>query len=294
VLLSMTGHGEAHVERDDLTIAVEVRALNSRYFKLTLRAGESFLSLEPRVEAVVRRAVRRGTVQVALRIERAAMLEQYRLNEHVLQGYRRQLEDLCGKLHGNEAVRLESLLGLPGVVDERPSDLGCTEGDWPVIEEVLLQALSSLDDMRRDEGRAMEADLTSNCARISEQLDEIAQRAPMVAEAYRLRLTERLNKTLAEHGAPVELADVLREVSMFAERSDISEEVVRLRSHIDQFRVMTQSPESSGRKLDFLTQEMFREANTIGSKANDAAIAGHVVEVKAMIERMREMIQNIE
>lgn len=290
----MTGHGEAQLERDDRTVAVEVRALNSRYFKLTMRAGESFLSLEPRVESVARRFVRRGTVQVALRVDRANRLDQYRLNTQALREYRRQLEELRGPSRDADVVRLELLLGLPGVVDEHAADTMCTESDWPYIEEALEQALINLDQMRREEGQAMTDDLNGNCEGINVQLQEIAQRAPAVAESYRIRLTERLNKILTEHGAPVEVADVLREVSMFAERSDISEELVRLRSHIDQFRAITQLSESSGRKLDFLTQEMFREANTIGSKANDAIIAGHVVEVKAMIERMREMIQNIE
>ncbi len=216
------------------------------------------------------------------------------LNDVVLAGYRRQLEELCDKLHMGESVHLESLLILPGVVDEQAAEQGCTETDWPVIEETLSAALESLDQMRRDEGRAMEEDLAANCQVILQELDHIVARFPQVAESYRGRLIERLNKILTDHDVKIEPADVLREVGAFAERSDISEELVRLRSHIDQFQAMMQLPESSGRKLDFLTQEMFREANTIGSKANDAVIAGHVVEVKAMIERMREMIQNIE
>ncbi len=290
----MTGHGEAQMRREDLSVAVEVRTLNSRYFKLNLRAGECFLSLEPRMEAVVRSRVRRGTVQISLRIDRDMTPERFRLNDVVLAGYRRQLEELCDKLHVAESVHLESLLALPGVIDERATEMGCTEADWPLIEEALAAALQSLDQMRRDEGRAMEADLEANCQVISQDLDHIVARFPQVAEAYRGRLTERLNKILAEHDVQIEPGDVLREVGGFAERSDISEELVRLRSHIDQFRAIMQLSESSGRKLDFLTQEMFREANTIGSKANDAVIAGHVVDVKAMIERMREMIQNIE
>jgi uncharacterized protein (TIGR00255 family) len=294
LLLSMTGHGEGHLQRSDLSVAVEVRTVNSRYFKLTLRAGECFLSLEPRIETVVRKSVRRGTVLVGLRIDRQLTPDQYRLNAAVIRAYRAQLNQLCDELHVGESVRLEALLGLPGVADERLGEGSCSEADWPVIEETLRQALTNLDEMRRDEGRAMGADLETNCQAVVEQLQQIAERAPLVSESYRARLTERLNKILAEHEIQVEPADVVREIGIFAERSDISEELVRLRSHIDQFRAITQLPESSGRKLDFLTQEMFREANTIGSKANDAEIAGHVVEVKAMIERMREMIQNIE
>ncbi len=290
----MTGHGEARTQRDDLSVGVEVRTLNSRYFKLSVRAGECFLALEPRIEAVVRKRIRRGTVQIAVRIDREATPDRYRLSGAVLQGYRDQLEGLCDKLHVAESVHLEALLGLPGVIDEQAALVACTKADWPIIEQTLTEALRNLDEMRRDEGRAMADDLASNCHSIQEQLKHISKRAPLVAESYRARLTDRLNKILSDHGTQIEPSDVVREVGSFAERSDISEELVRLRSHIDQFQTIAQLPESSGRKLDFLTQEMFREANTIGSKANDALIAGHVVEVKAMIERMREMIQNIE
>ncbi len=140
----------------------------------------------------------------------------------------------------------------------------------------------------------MAADLESNCQFIRGQLQEIERLAPGVAEAYRGRLRERIEKLLVEHGVAVEAQDIVREVGLFAERSDISEEVVRLHSHLVQFLTIMQGAESNGRKLEFVTQEMFREANTVGSKANDAGIARHVIEVKTAIERIREMIQNIE
>jgi uncharacterized protein (TIGR00255 family) len=294
LLLSMTGHGEALCHAEGVSISVEVRTLNSRYFKLTVRAGEGYLAWEPRIEAVVRQRVRRGTVQVSVQVDREVTPDRFKLNTAVLAGYRRQLEELCDRLHVVESIRLEALLALPGVVDEHVGEATSVEADWPLLEQVLDQALTNLDAMRREEGRVMSADLTNNCQLISAELAQIAGRAPLVAEAYRGRLTERLNKLLHEYDAQVEPADIVREVGTFAERSDISEELVRLGSHIDQFLGFTELPESSGRKLDFLTQEMFREANTIGSKANDADIAGHVVEIKSLIERMREMIQNIE
>lgn len=140
----------------------------------------------------------------------------------------------------------------------------------------------------------MSVDLTGNCRLIGEQLVAIEQRAPAVIEAYRARIIERLNKQLEEVGTRIEPADVVREVGMYAERSDISEEIVRLRSHLEQFRTVMTNEEMGGRKLEFLTQEMFRETNTIGSKANDSEIARHVIEIKTAIERIREMIQNVE
>ncbi len=140
----------------------------------------------------------------------------------------------------------------------------------------------------------MAADLRSNCLTIATELAEIERRAPLVAEGYRTRLTERLQSVLTEFQVSLNPADLIKEVSIFAERSDISEETVRLRSHLEQFDTIMELPESSGRKLEFLVQEMFREANTIGSKANDVQISRHVIDIKAAIERIREMIQNVE
>jgi uncharacterized protein (TIGR00255 family) len=290
----MTGHGEAHRQFDRMTVAVEVRTVNSRYLKLNYRGGEGFGALEPNIESVVRRHIRRGTIQVNLRIDREATAEDYQLNLEVLAGYRRQLEHLCDQLHVAETIHLESLVMLPGVIDETAVRSVDLESDWPPVEETLTAALENLARMRQDEGRAMADDLRANLAAVARELDAIQKRAPVVVESYGDRLTERLKKLLAEHEISVETADIVREVGLFAERSDISEEVVRLRSHLEQFESIMASPESNGRKLDFLTQEMFRETNTIGSKANDAEIARHVVEIKASIERVREMVQNVE
>lgn len=290
----MTGHGEAHREFDRMTVSVEVRSVNSRYLKLSFRGGDGYGALEPNVEAVVRRIVRRGTVQVNLRIDRQATADDYHLNLQVLAGYRKQLEKLCDQLHVADSIHLESLVMLPGVIDESAARTVDLENDWPPVEETLTAALENLGRMREDEGRAMAEDLRANLAVVAGELDAIQKRAPLVAESYRDRLTERLKKLLAEHEVTVETADVVREVGLFAERSDISEEVVRLRSHLEQFEAIMNLPESNGRKLDFLTQEMNRETNTIGSKANDAEIARHVVDIKSSIERIREMVQNVE
>jgi len=294
VLLSMTGHGEAYVHEHGAAVTIEVRTINSRYFKLVVRAGEGYLCLEPRIEDVTRQRVRRGTVQVAVRVDREFSPETYRLNGSVLEGYHRQLADLCQQMHLPGSIHLESLLMLPGVISEQGDDQTRAEQDWPIVEKTLHRALDNLERMRADEGRAMAADLEANCREIAAHLDGIRAQAPLVADSYRAKLTERLNKLLAEYSVRTEPADVIREVGMFAERSDVSEELVRLDSHIAQFRAFVEDRESSGRKLDFLTQEMFREANTVGAKANDAGIARHVVEIKASIERMREMVQNVE
>jgi len=294
LLLSMTGHGEAHRHEDGLSVAVEIRTVNNRYFKLNLRMTEGYAPLESHVEPLLRQQIRRGTVQVNLQIDREPQPDDYRLNSVVLAGYLKQLEAALGVSVARDAAHLAPLLALPGVVQEPTAEYDEIEAQWPRIEGVIRTALDHMSKMRLDEGRSMAVDLAANARAIASELTKVEARAPLVVEAYRGRLTERLNKLLAEVGVQAEPADLVREVGIFAERSDISEEIVRLRSHLVQFDSVMAAEESQGRKLEFLTQEMFRETNTIGSKANDAEIARHVIEIKTAIERMREMIQNVE
>jgi len=290
----MTGHGEAQRQQEGAIVRVEVRAVNNRFLKVSTRISEGFGALEPLIEAAVRQYLRRGTIQVNVRVEREPRPDDFKLNAAVLAGYRQQLETLNQQTGLSEPIRLETLLALPGVVDESGLLEHQAQETWPLVEDALSAALENLSRMRVDEGAAMAADLHVNCENIARELDQIQQQAPLVVEAYSRRLTERLNKLLADHEVILKPADVVREIGIFADRSDISEEIVRLRSHLEQFDSIASAEESNGRKLEFVIQEMLRETNTIGSKANDAAIARHVVEIKTAIERMREMIQNVE
>ena len=290
----MTGFGKAHRKNADLAVAAELRTINSRYFKLVVRAGEGYSALEPLIETLVRQHIKRGTVQVSLRIDRSRAVDDYHLNAAVLAGYRQQLEELRKSWKATEPVGVDALLALPGVVNQNLNTPLDTAQDWPLVSEALQAAIDNMTAMRTEEGRAMAADLDANGRAIAVELDAIEARAPQVAEAYRGRLSERLAKTLAEYQITLNPSDLIREVSIYAERTDISEEIVRLRSHLEQFHATFALAESAGRKLEFLTQEMFRETNTIGSKANDVTIARHVIEIKAAIERIREMIQNVE
>jgi len=290
----MTGHGEAHLHEDGLSIAVEIRTVNNRYLKLNLRLTEGYAPLESHVESLIRQQIRRGTVQASIQIDREPSADDYRLNQQVLLGYLKQLESALGAAINRDAGQLAPLLALPGVVHEPIAELEELESQWPKIERVITSALGALAKMRTEEGRSMAADLAANVRAIATELAKIESRAPQVVEAYRGRLNDKLTKLLAEVGVQSSLGDVVREVGLFAERTDISEEIVRLKSHLEQFSSVMAADESQGRKLEFLTQEMFRETNTIGSKANDAEIARHVIDIKTAIERMREMIQNVE
>jgi uncharacterized protein (TIGR00255 family) len=290
----MTGFGEARRQTGRMSIAVEVRTINSRHFKLSYRASEGYALLEPEVEAATRDVIRRGTVQLNLRVERPAAAEDFRINTDVLESYRRQLEEYTTRREWNVRIDLQTLLALPGVVAEEPWADEDPHEDWPEIEPVVQEALAALSKMRAEEGVALAADLAHNGRQILELLDAIAKRAPEVVQAYQARLTTRVEQALSDLNVTVDPADLVREVALFADRGDISEEIVRLRSHLQQYEAALMLPESSGRKLEFIAQEMGREINTIGSKANDAEIARLVVEIKTALERIREQIQNVE
>jgi uncharacterized protein (TIGR00255 family) len=294
VLLSMTGYGEARHQGDQLNLAVELRALNNRYLKISVRAPEPFNLLESEIEKSLRQVVRRGTIQVQIYARRQSQASDFRLNPVALRTYYEQVRAAQRDLSISAEVPLASLLPLPGVVLE-PELAGMdTESEWRVLEPVLQQAVAKLQAMRAEEGKAMERELLQLCDHIGAELRQIKTRAPQVVVDFHAKLLERVRDLLAELDVKLDRSDLIKEVAVFAERSDITEEVVRLGSHLDQFHEITKEPESPGRKLDFLTQEMFREANTIGSKANDVAIAKRVVEIKGAIEKIRELIQNVE
>jgi len=298
----MTGHGDAIEQRNGIAVAVEVRTINNRYFKLTVRADDRYAALESQIEDVVRQFVRRGTVQVGLRIDRRPNPDEFRLNEVVLLSYLSQVNAIRERYKRDNSaasgplspVEVSSFLLLPGVVDESGASRPNLDSEWELIQTALKRALEKLGQMRRDEGRAMAEDLLLNRQLIRNQLTAIEWQAPQLVENYRTRLTERVNRILSEFQVEIQAIDVVREIAILADRTDISEEIVRLRTHLDQFEEIIGAPESNGRKLEFLTQEMLRETNTIGSKANDAQIAKHVIEIKTSIERIREMIQNVE
>jgi uncharacterized protein (TIGR00255 family) len=292
----MTGYGEARYQSETLTLAIELRALNNRYLKVSVRATEPYHLLEPEFEKVIRRTVRRGTLQVHVRCDRQHAAQDFRINATALRSYLAQLRSLSDEmtLALPVAALLGQVLALPGVVPEPGDATLSLEDDWPVFERVLEEALGRLQAMRQEEGRAMAQELLQHRDAIGAQLEAIRQRAPTVAVAYRDRLHERVRSLLAELDVEIDRSDLIKEVSIFAERSDIAEEVVRLASHLDQFQEFLREPESPGRKLEFLTQEMFREANTIGSKASDVEISRRVVEIKGTLEKIRELVQNVE
>ncbi|GIW86441.1 MAG: YicC family protein [Isosphaeraceae bacterium] len=291
MLLSMTGFGDAHYQDDRLTVAAEVRSVNNRHLKLTCRISAAYEALEPDLERLVREAARRGSVQLWVHVERPRRPDDYRLNLVALAAYRDQLETL--RQPGASTLDPVALLGLPGVVEERRDLVADPHEDWPVLETTVRRALDAFQASRAREGRAMAEELLRLGDTFARRLEEVAARAPAVVADYHQRLLERV-QALVKDRLTIEPRDLIREVALFADRADIAEELTRLRAHLQQYRAVIEGPDSAGRKLEFLVQEMGRETNTIGSKANDVTISHAIVDMKGLLERIRELIQNVE
>jgi len=301
----MTGFGAAVCTEENISISVELKAVNNRYFKMSLRLTDGYGALEQRIESLLRSVIERGTINATIRIVRAQEDTGFQINTVVLESYVKQLTDAATKLgqkgyapHGS--LSLDRLVLLPGVViTENENSETDNEAVGTLLDKTIRDALDALQTMRKTEGASMAKDLTANLESLRLSIGNITALAPRVAPLYRQRLKERIEKIMTEYGlslgtVPNTDGDFIRELASYADRCDISEELVRFQSHLEQFLWAMQSQEGCGRKLDFLTQELFREVNTIGSKANDADITKHVVEIKAVIERIREMVQNVE
>lgn len=286
----MTGFGEARLQDDRWSVGVEVRTVNNRHLKMSAKISEPYGALEPELERLVRETVRRGTVQLLLRVERPRRSDDYRLNTVALASYRDQLN----ALELGAPVNMAALLVLPGVVEERRVDSADPHEDWPALAAVVGEALGKLQAARAEEGRVMAEELLALGRSVGTHLDRIEARGPEVVSAYQKRLTERVQGLLQGQPITIEPKDLIREVAILAERADVSEEIVRLRAHLAQYAEVIREPESAGRKLEFVVQEMGRETNTIGSKANDVEISRAVVEIKGLLEKIRELIQNVE
>ncbi len=288
----MTGHGHASGRHGDLAIDVEVRAVNNRFLKVHSKVSEVAAAIEVDLEGLVRQQVRRGTVQVGIRVATENRSNASRICTETLQSYVEQAQAVTQRIGVLFQLELGSLLQLPGVLESPAFE--DAEALLASVTNVLQSALLDLNRMRLEEGKSMANQLQRGLAELQSLSAEIEKQCPVVLEEYQRRLETRLRKGLASLGQPVQELDLLREVLLHTDRCDIREELVRLTSHIDQFSQSMLQEESQGRRLDFLIQELFREINTIGSKANDAAIAHHVVGMKTVLEQMRELVQNIE
>lgn len=292
MILSMTGYGEAHHHEDDVSYFVEVRSVNNRYFKAAVKLPEHLGVFEPEVEKILRSRLGRGSVTAIWRVRDTRAEAAQEINVAALQRYVQAMQRV--DVNGPVRIDLASVLLLPGVCQPPEVDDSERQRQLEIIERMTTEAVDHLLEMRRAEGKALRDDVIKHCDRIGDHLKLIAERAPTVVKEYHERLCQRTNDLLSQSKLELKLDDLRREVAVYADRCDINEEVARLMSHLDQARQLCDSSEHAGRKLEFLAQEMLREANTIASKSNDAEIAYHVVEIKGAIDRLKEQVQNVE
>lgn len=290
----MTGFGEARHQDEQLSVSVEVRTVNNRYLKLSTKCPDIYAAFEGEMEKIVREFVSRGTVMISVRVERVTTAADFHLSEIALETIWKQLQALSVKMDGAPIGQLTDLLALPNAIVDNSGRNVDVDADWEIIQSCLRGALANLQKFREEEGRSMREQLLLQEQLIAEQLENVRQRAPKVVSEYRTKILQRVEETLSKVAAKVNGDDLIRDVSIFADRADINEEITRLECHLDQYKSFLDEKSSSGRKLEFLSQEMFREVNTIGSKANDVQIAHCVVEMKAAVEKTREMLQNVE
>lgn len=291
MIRSMTGFGRAQQIIDNREIIVEIKSVNHRYFEFSSRMPRAYGYLDEKLKAFLQGKISRGKVEVSVSINNLGSDALIEVNEAVAAGYVNALRKANETLGLNDDLSLSHIIRFSDVFNVRK-----TEEDeaviWSAVRTVAEEAAGKFVSMRESEGERLRLDILGKLTAIENMVGFIEARSPEVTENYRNRLFDKLSDILADKN--IDEQRILTEAAIFSEKTAVDEETVRLRSHIDQFRVMLDSEAAIGRKLDFLVQEMNREANTTGSKSQDIEITRTVVDIKSEIEKIREQIQNIE
>lgn len=296
MIRSMTGFGEASAQIDGVHYSVEVRSLNNKYFKGVIRLSEAFQSLEAELESVLRQRLTRGTITLIASCNDSSASAAYTINQAALARYIQQLQAMPQISGGELRLDMAALLTLPGVLQPPADEEDRLLRARKHFTTVVNKACDSLVAMREREGKMLVDELLQQRQYIQERLSRIRERCPAVVADYEQRLKSRIELLLQGQDARVDAVDLIREIAVYAERTDIAEEVARLTGHLEQFGQLLTAKEDRpvGRTLDFLSQEMLREANTIASKSPDAETSRFIVEIKGAIDRIKEQAQNVE
>ncbi len=289
---SMTGFGRGQTDAQGYLITCEIKGVNHRYFDSYIRMPRRYGLLEERIKEVIKKHVSRGRLEVSINIDKTgASQRDIKVDKDLAIAYYKYLKELAENLSLSPEIRIIDLFRLPEVsnLQEPEEDM---EEVWSLIESALNMAIENLLAMRIKEGRNLANDITMRNQIILGMVEKLEERSPVVTKEY----GDKLRKRIGEWISVEELDEqrLLQEILIFADRSNVTEEIVRLKSHIEHLNELMQNEDAVGRKADFLVQEMFREINTVGSKANDLEMNRLVVETKAEIEKIREQLQNIE
>lgn len=289
---SMTGYGRARETSNEREIVVELRAVNHRYLDVNVKAPRGYGFLEEAIKKLAASKISRGKVDIYINVtDLAAQETTITLNHELAQSYFDALVELRDALHLHDDISVMSIAKMPDVLVSQRVEVDA-EALTASVSEVFNEAVKQFDEMREIEGEKLASDVRNRMNTIKEIVQQVEIRSPERVIAYREKLEKRMNEILAD--STVDEQRILTEAAIFADKTAVDEETVRLRSHLDQLDTMLKDSNPVGRKLDFLVQEMNREANTIGSKANDSILANYVISLKAEIEKIREQIQNIE
>lgn len=292
MLKSMTGYGRAESSKGALEFSVEIRSGNNRFREIILRLPQSLQPSEDRIRSIVSSRLRRGRIEVSIQIkdngDKGLNLE---LNRPLVRAYATIFNELNEELGCKQPIDLSFFSQLKDTIIVKQDSVDL-ERIWPDLKDVLDKALLSLETMRMDEGKALEEDFLVRLNRIKGDIEEIRNRAKVTVEEYRDKLIQKINKLI--EGIEIAEDRLMQEVALMADRSDITEELIRVESHLEQFRSYMNQDDVIGRRLDFLLQEINREVNTMASKAADSFVSQLVVDIKAELERLREQIQNVE
>jgi len=290
---SMTGYGKAMVAGDDFSVSVDLKTVNNRFLDIHLRVGSELASLEPGVKKRITSRLTRGRVDVTISLDRTAHMI-YELNRPLIAGYVNALKQLQEDFQIAGELDINVLARIPGAL--QPARNGIDDRVVSAVDAAVDQALDELEKMREQEGETLRAELRARVEKIESVVPTIEAAAAGLAEAYRVRLQKRIGELINRGGQVVEIdpSRLAQEVAYLADRSDVSEEMVRLRSHLTQFQEALDAPGEAGKMLDFLLQELNREANTTLSKSTDLVIKEAGLAIKAEVEKLREQVQNVE
>lgn len=292
MLKSMTGYGKGEATALQGVFTVEIRSVNHRYGEVSVRMPRSFMALENDVKRLVSTVLKRGKIDIFIQWEeKTAASSISQVDLAAARGYYDAFSSLATELKLSVDVPLSLILAQKGVIKDNVAFIDETELQ-PLLFSAVQSAVAAIDAMRTREGEALEVDLQARRKQVAEWSDQINIRIPQVLAEYRQKFKSRLEQLL--DGNELDQARLAQEIALMADRSDITEELVRLASHFNQFDEALGMSEPVGRKLDFLMQEMNREVNTIGSKSNDAELTSRVIRIKAEMEKMREQVQNVE
>jgi len=292
MIRSMTGYGSADLERSGQRLSAEIRSVNHRFCEVSLRAPKLVGLFEDQIRQLIAERFSRGKFSLSITWGGAGESgEVLKVNEAVTDRYVALLDQLRERYKLNSGLDVRTLATLPDVFTWEHTALS-DEETWTLLKSVIEQACDNMNAMKAREGDSLARDLVQRLKLIREQLDRVAERAPLRPVEAKERLESRIKALLDD--VEMDPLRIAQEVAFMADRLDCTEECVRLAAHLDQFRHLAEGPEPAGRKLNFLLQEMNREANTIGSKANDVEIAHAVVIIKEELERLREQVQNVE